>query len=174
MRVDSLNTNFDLLALHSACTDIWAVALEKLKSSPTCTLPASIDVGNDPPALQALALDILGRASAADTASLGILADVIGECVLEPHTPSKQHTRKIWNGDRGLAGALLQGAKHGLEYPVCYLANDQGLVPGFYRGWIKSRLAKGLVPGAVKAWVDGEQKEGNGIGSFKKWGLGKA
>ena len=171
MRVDSLNTNFDLLALHSVCADIWAVTLEKLKSSPTYTLPTFIDLENDPLALQALALDILGRSSVGDTASLGILADVIGEFVLEPHTPSKQHTRKIWNGDRGLAGALLQGAKRGLEYPVCYLANDRGLVPGFYRGWIKSRLAKGLVPGAVKAWVDGEQQEGNGIDGFKKWGL---
>ena len=171
LRVDTLNVNFDLLALHCVCAEIWAESLNRLKSSPMYTFPASIDLEHDPIAHQALALDVIGKASAGDTTGLSILAESIEKVVLEPYTPSKQHNRKIWNGDRALAGALLQGARRGIPYPVSYLANDAELVPGFYSGWIKSRIAKGLVPGAVKAWVDGEKTEGHGLNNFKKWGL---
>ncbi|CAA9960428.1 hypothetical protein PTMSG1_03830 [Pyrenophora teres f. maculata] len=175
-RADSLNVNFDILALHTVCTEIWSLTLKTLKSTPTYTFPPSIDLETDPLAHQSLALDILGKASTGDTAILGILADAIEQIILEPCTPSRQHTRKVWNGDRGLAGAVFQCAKRGLEYPIHFLANDKEIVQGFYSGWIRSRLAKGLVPGAVRAWVEGEQKDekgvdGKGVDGLRKWGM---
>ncbi|EDU47962.1 hypothetical protein PtrSN002B_009370 [Pyrenophora tritici-repentis] len=118
MRADSLKVNFDIFAVHSVCAKIWTATLTTLKSSPNYTFPASIDLENNPLSHQALALDILGKASTGDTAALGILAEAIENIILEPCTPSKQHSRKVWNGDRSLAAAIIQGAKQGIQYPV--------------------------------------------------------